>query len=37
MPKGFGISGEGNIYLKGEMLADPLDYLNVEVQTNYFY
>lgn len=28
--KGFRISDVENVYLKGEMLADPLDYLNVE-------
>lgn len=32
--KGFRIS---DVYLKGEMLADPLDYLNVEQPKSYFY
>lgn len=35
--KGFRISDVGNVYLKGEMLADPLDYLNVEQPKSYFY
>ncbi len=35
---GFTLSDVGNVYLKGEVFVDPLDYLNVEVQpTNYFY
>lgn len=35
--KGFRILDVGNVYLKGEMLADPLDYLNVEQPKSYFY
>lgn len=35
--KGFRISDVGNVYLKGEMLADPLDYLNVEQPKSNFY
>ena len=35
--KGFRISDVENVYLKGKMLADPLDYLNVEQPKSYFY
>lgn len=35
--KGFRISDVGNVYLKGEMLADSLGCLNVEQPKNYFY
>lgn len=36
--KGFRISDAANAYLKGEIFtADPLDFLNVEKPTSYFY
>lgn len=36
--KGFRISDAANAYLKGEIFtADPLDFLNVEKPTGYFY
>lgn len=36
--KGFRISDAANAYLKGEIFTvDPLDFLNVEKPTSYFY
>ena len=31
------IVADDSVFLKGEMLADPLDYLNVEQPKSYFY
>lgn len=33
---GYTIQDEG-VYLKGELLGDPLDFLNVEQPKSYFY